>query len=732
MISLDNVSKTYSDKTVLSNVSFSISSPGFYSIVGPSGSGKTTLLSLICGFEKPSEGTIKVEGAVGYVFQESNLIPDFSALDNIKIVGVGDEKATELLKIFGLEECANKKASLLSGGEKQRVAVARSLAMDSNILILDEPTGSLDEENAKHLFKLLKEISKGIIVLVVTHDKDLANEYSDCLIAIDAGKIAYQGEKATKQIEAHKKENKILKGFSFKYALSLVKERKAFSAFSIVLMILTLILEFFSFDLIMFNGKEVMADAASKANLPYICLTKTAYNENDMTEYHFSRGKIASDEIESLTGLNVSYSSTYVAKSERNNVTTKYNCLIVDDDYEFSISKGAKPLSGEAVITDFLAKFLYGEEDPIGKDFETELGNFTISGIEETSFDQADYEKYYLDASFQESHEEYISRYINLFVGRKTITDRLYSDGNISLKGGNFSFSDKGSQTFTTNSSWYARGSIVPGLRELKDNEVILSSSFVNQCFNEHQDEVVGSEYSYLDLNKSINKNKLLDSINLYDIYPSVKVVDVVDMSYDVAISDSFFQKIVEESIAFKFGDIAVAGLTKAKILNLLNHDFILGGNAFYWFSSIKETLDSVKTGAVFVTALIVAIVVLTSILLLSSIISRKMHEIATLKCLGATNSKLFAILSIFSLFAFLSSYFISFVLSFFLRIQINAFINAKLLSSIGIVFELFPFSFPAALIVFGLSFVLALSVVTIPMAKVSKIEPAILLKKTL
>lgn len=731
MISLDKVSKSYSDKTVLKNVSFSLSSPGLYSIVGPSGSGKTTLLSLICGFEKPSSGTVEINGSIGYVFQESNLIPGFTALDNIKIVGVEDEKALSLLKEFGLEDSANKKVSLLSGGEKQRVAVARCLAMDSNILILDEPTGNLDKENAEYLFKTLKEISKNLIVLVVTHDKELADEYSDHLIRIEDGQVIYKEDNVTKQIEAQKKENKVLSNYSFKYALSLIKEKKSFFALSVVLLVLTLVLDFFSFGFFLFDAKEVVANTVESSSLPFYSLIKSVYNENDMTEYQYSNGKAAKDEIESLTGLSVSYCSYSRTKSEKKNITTKTQFVVVADDYQFSLCKGALPSTNdEVVITDFLAKFLFEEENPIGKTVAIDYGDFKVAGIQKTEFAEKDFEKYFTDISFQESHEDFVEKYLSLFVKQQSIIDSWYQKGEMMIRGGNFFFSNKGSQTFSGNNSLYARGSIVPGLSELKENEVVISTAFHNMVLQGA--DVIGKECPYLDLNSSINKNRLLGCVNLYDIYHTVKIVDVVDMEYDIATSDYFFKKITEEYLPFSFERIAVSNPTRSDIMTLQNHGYLVNGNPFYDFYGMGQLLNSVGEAVAFATAMVMVIVILVSILLFSSIISRKMHEIASLKCLGASNKKLFKVFSIYSLIAFLSSYVVAFVGAFVLRILFNGYMNSVFYPNTGVFIEILPFSIPVTLVTLCTCIVLAFGVIAIPMIKISKIEPAILLKKTL
>ena len=216
MIELRGVSKTVQSGgeplTILHPVYLSVPSGQFLSVVGPSGSGKSTLLGLIAGLDAPTTGEIvindveitkldedrlaQLRGAqIGFVFQFFHLIPSLSAYENIlvplEIAGVSSAaaKAKELLADVGLIERGHHYPSQLSGGEQQRIAIARALANDPPILLADEPTGNLDSTTGRHVVDLLVEVNKvrGTTVVMVTHDAELTTR-SDRIVSMRDGK----------------------------------------------------------------------------------------------------------------------------------------------------------------------------------------------------------------------------------------------------------------------------------------------------------------------------------------------------------------------------------------------------------------------------------------------------------------------------------------------------------------------------------------------------------------
>ena len=255
MLEIKKISKTYETEdlkqTALNNVSINFRESEFVSILGPSGSGKTTLLNIIGGLDKYDTGDLIINGVstkkysdndwdsyrnhrVGFVFQSYNLIMHQSVLSNVELAltlsGISKseriKRAKEVLKKVGLERHINKKPNQLSGGQMQRVAIARAPINDPDILLADEPTGALDSKTSEQVMDILKEISKDRLIIMVTHNPEIAEKYSSRIIKLFDGKVIddtdpFDGKE--KQIENEEvKEIKSKKtSMSFKTALSL-------------------------------------------------------------------------------------------------------------------------------------------------------------------------------------------------------------------------------------------------------------------------------------------------------------------------------------------------------------------------------------------------------------------------------------------------------------------------------------------------------------------------------
>jgi len=216
-LALKNISKNFNNEKkikVLKNLSYDFSKGKMYALMGPSGSGKSTLLNLISLVDKPTLGSIKFNDDlvnfannkkndifraknIGIVYQQNNLLPDFTALENVYLANLSINnskdfamtKAKDLLRRIGLSNRLNHFPSQLSGGECQRVAIARAIINDPDIILADEPTGSLDLNTAKEIFQLLnKQKKSNRLIIFATHNRFFANK-ADCLLEMINGSV---------------------------------------------------------------------------------------------------------------------------------------------------------------------------------------------------------------------------------------------------------------------------------------------------------------------------------------------------------------------------------------------------------------------------------------------------------------------------------------------------------------------------------------------------------------
>ena len=203
LLEIENLKKSFEDLDVLHDISLGVEEGEVVAIIGPSGSGKSTLLRCCTGLEQADSGMIHYEGSYGLVFQNFNLFPHYSVLKNIMDAPVSVQKqskkeaekeARRLLEKMGLGDKADAYPCQLSGGQQQRVSIARALALQPQILFFDEPTSALDPELTVEVLKVIKELAKQhMTMIIVTHEMQFAKEVSDKIIFMEGGHIKMQG-----------------------------------------------------------------------------------------------------------------------------------------------------------------------------------------------------------------------------------------------------------------------------------------------------------------------------------------------------------------------------------------------------------------------------------------------------------------------------------------------------------------------------------------------------------
>lgn len=390
MLELKNVCKKY-DREVLKKINLKFENKGFICLVGESGSGKTTLLNIIGGLEQPDSGKVIFNGnniknidssfysnqLVSFINQNYNLIDKYTVLENILLpIELRRIRSPcnvdNILKMLGIYSLKNKKVISLSGGEKQRVAIARCIVQNTRVILADEPTGALDSENAYSVMRILKNLSKQKLVIVVTHNIELANSFANDIIKINDGKIYSKLKAINKNKYSKIKCNRKIK-LSFiklvKYAIKnlnnkLLRNILTILAFTIGLLSLGIVLSIKTG----FNKELDSLNKSSFFNYPLV-ISKNNYVDD------------FSNKIENKNGVNVKKGSFVTNEIDDklislvNNIDKKYVNGITyyrDIDYEFKSISYVNPsnnyfylVSGRMPENKNEVMILYDEEDSI-------------------------------------------------------------------------------------------------------------------------------------------------------------------------------------------------------------------------------------------------------------------------------------------------------------------------------------------------------------------------------
>ena len=334
---IKNISKKYvtrgTDFFAIKNITTEIDNRGLVCIIGKSGSGKSTFLNLLSGIEKLTSGTILFKGRnisklsdkqfsryhlndISLVYQHYNLFQDFTSIENVQIPllmkGVSNSSslrtANKFFEDFRLSDLKNKKVDILSGGEKQRVAIIRALVSDPSVILCDEPTGALDKKNSILIMEILKKISLNKLVIVVSHNNELVEKYADRIIKFKDGQIIEDKSKSFKQenLICERKINK----YSSKWINLFLKLNLKRNIKKIVLSMVTLIIGFSSVFLSVgfSNGASKSQQEALETNLAmtYSTVSETSYIKIDNSPLSFEKNIKPSPSLidEKIIGFN--------------------------------------------------------------------------------------------------------------------------------------------------------------------------------------------------------------------------------------------------------------------------------------------------------------------------------------------------------------------------------------------------------------------------------------------
>ena len=473
MIKLENISKYYHSEGMvalgLRKVNLELPNKGFIVLTGESGSGKSTMLNVICGIDTYEEGEMYINGeetsyfddsdweeyrrkSVGFIFQNYNLIDSYTVLENVETALIiqnlkakeRKKRALALLKKVGLTNHVRHKATKLSGGEKQRLAIARALAKDSSIIAADEPTGNLDSKSGKQIFELLYEISKEKLVIVVSHNYEETKIYADRIIRLFDGEIV-EDKEIKKEIDVEESRNFRIEAKRKRIPQSLILANKNLKSqpqktgllmmvsLAVTIIVFLVFMSFFAVDGL-FGG--FLRGESTNNYFPNNYEERLIVIKKDQNNF-------TTEEIETFTNLRyvdslVKYSVIldqpiyFSEKKEINFSMERYYPLLLDAISQKDLKYGTLPTKDNEVIVcnsftkkeaeSLLGKsvYLYGTPGKNSYGPSTYLTEVVITGIIEPNLD--DYLNYmYVSSSIFDIYYEDFS--ININKNKITYTD---------------------------------------------------------------------------------------------------------------------------------------------------------------------------------------------------------------------------------------------------------------------------------------------------------------------
>ena len=558
MIEIKGVHKTYrskksADTNALKDINLTFENKGLVFIVGRSGSGKSTLLNLLGGLDSPDKGKILIDNKdlckmnnkeldlyrnsyVGFVFQEFNLLEEFNVFENInlslKLQGINNDKLIlDTLKQLDIEGLEKRNTNELSGGQKQRVAIARTLVKKPKLILADEPTGNLDKKSSDQIFRILKNISKEELVIVVSHDTESAFMYADRIIKIEDGEIIEDSKRNVKRNKMEKskfEKSNLPLSYMYKMASSYLMHKPGRLVLTILLSMIAFSFMCFCINVYLFDDVSLIKDTLLENNYNTLKIEHrnvefNKYGNREESALEFQNGDI--NYIESTTKEKAN--KEYVLYENNNSLTFEFGSipsdLIEHDAYN------TKPtnfkfveLNDNRIIKLYLGSYpSNNEEIVVHKYFADSIINFGIYDINDTLYKPNSYEEIINDKTYimLGTHQVVISGIVD---DDNSLYDRAFQMGefwNNDLK--NFY-----NENYRSKSSLiYVSTTFIDDL--VLSSELDLSKLMIkySDVINEDKIEILNDNISYYDLNGNLQKSNSLEdgeivlSIDTFRLY---------------------------------------------------------------------------------------------------------------------------------------------------------------------------------------------------------------------
>jgi len=754
IIEAKNLSKAFIDgnrkKEIVHDFNYVFPSRGLVCFIGQSGSGKTTFINILSSLLKPDTGSVILNGQdiyslsekerskvrdqhIGYVFQEENLIENITVFQNLCLVNKDESDIDYWLKAFGVFSLKNTLASKLSGGEKQRVAIARCMLKQCAVIFFDEPTASLDRKNSKDVIEAINEVSKKSLCVVSTHDLDLVERYADIIVKLDGEghqeiiqkkEISNSGSNDEELAINHrnKKNNRVDYLFGWKSIWKRKSKAVALMALSTIAMLLTI----GHGSISLFDSASAFNVALKKEEAWCVPLQKNDYNKPTMEEVTVKAGMSFFEESKKQ------FDSAFPLILARENLTN--TDLYVAPYIEGLSIKGhnvKEPNEGYCVVSSFL------------KDLSKEKLNISLAtyGGNTLTFDYADVIKVEYSPSVMNSHrfnpnyqrenqDDFIKDYAFVIINENDFKTLYNSSSALFLPASQFiatSLSMKEYSSLESSCAAYSSQSIIKGAAPSKRDEVVISKQYLKSIGinDENIDELLGKEFAYRDLNSSPNYVMYQSKPNIYDVQKKVTVVGISDVSdVNVLVHVDLYKDICELLPYYSYQVCALTTNYKKISNKLANNDIV----STYHFLEPIYALEKLRSGPI--SGILIALgVILYSLIAIvgfslgsESIIGKEKH-IALMMSLGHSSRELstrYIIGSaIFQTIAFIGS-------SLLALVSINI-IDAVLMSEklLAISYPLLRLEIPALAICFGVAILSSIFTSFSAMRRLAKIDIA-------
>lgn len=810
---LKNIVKQYKTKggkikTAINNISFTLPGVGNVFLVGRSGSGKSTLLNLLSGLDKPTSGNIDYNGnsfssykdedfanfrnsVVGFIFQEFNLLDNMTVEQNLMIpLSLHNKKNTtqieEVLAKVGLSGYEKNKISQLSGGEKQRVGIARALVKKPKIIFADEPTGNLDSKTANEIFTLLKSLSEDCLVVTVTHDLVSANKYADFVIELADGEIIFNNCPVSepKNEPLKRLKTSLPLPITAKMGAENLLKKPGRTASVLITAIFTIFCILLSQFFVTYSSYATKANLIKDKNISLVSLTQEHW------ENHSGTGRITFKQ-HSLDFLEKNYPQVSVLQANGNSISIESS----EDVLKFGLNflGDYEELTEDSIyIGENYVEFMYSnasyftanESGELVKLLKNEYPPETLAGKTVIFVGGINSESYYIagvvktDNLFS-ANNELEQQYFNSRYGRLTFClknkfnnspnmdyhslNSAFNINKISLKTAANNFSSANAFNFLGEQAHRAANNCIvladkfvsneissnENDLSLKDSEIVLSFQLYNKLF--------GGNYS------PYNFIEVKDTAPLYTLKSTPPHIGE-QISFNVSeigYCDSIFSGAYTlAGVSFDFEDISSYSPVKdymifdnasfRKINSWLNikellvncrtipnvHKFvndlatleIIPTIAYSdLLTKVEEDFDIFKVCFLLLGILLCIVMMLFVINTIGVGILNRTKEIGILKALGAKNKDLFAI---YFTEAFIISA-ITFIAGICLSFAVAAFLNYAVMVSYANIFKLFFVSWWSVLVVFIASFVFTFLATLFPLLKIKKLNPIDSLKTT-